>query len=103
MVASAKNEQQTVIDQCRSRLEEKNAASCRDTGFQGRIGVFEAVRVDETIRKIINTGGDEAVLAQHAFLHSPNLASAAREMVRTGETTPEEAIRISRSEDPANA
>lgn len=81
----------------------KGCASCRDTGFQGRIGVFEAVRVDETIRKIINTGGDEAVLAQHAFLHSPNLASAAREMVRTGETTPEEAIRISRSEDPANA
>jgi general secretion pathway protein E len=77
----------------------KGCSSCRDTGFQGRIGVFEAVRVDETIRKIINAGGDEAVLAQHAFIHSANLASAARKMVRSGETTPEEAIRISRSED----
>ncbi|MGL5839966.1 MAG: type II secretion system ATPase GspE [Sphingorhabdus sp.] len=77
--------------------------SCRDTGFQGRIGVFEAVRVDESIRKMINAGGDEAVLAQHAFMHSPNLASAARKLVRAGETTPEEAIRISRSEDVVDA
>jgi general secretion pathway protein E len=77
--------------------------SCKQTGYQGRIGVFEAVRVDETIRKIINAGGDEAVLAQHAFIHSPNLASAARKLVRSGETTPEEAIRISRSEEGGNA
>ncbi len=77
--------------------------SCNQTGYQGRIGVFEVIRVDETIRKIINAGGDEAVLAQHAFRHSPNLASAARKLVRAGETTPEEAIRISRSEEGGNA
>jgi general secretion pathway protein E len=81
----------------------KGCPSCRGTGFQGRIGVFEAVRVDESIRKIINAGGDEAEMAQHAFQHSPNRASAARELVKAGETTPEEAIRISRSEDPDNA
>jgi general secretion pathway protein E len=77
--------------------------SCKQTGFQGRIGVFEAVRVDETIRKLINAGGDEAVLAQHAFMRSANMASAARKLVRAGETTPEEAIRISRSEDGSDA
>ena len=77
--------------------------ACKQTGYQGRIGVFEAVRVDETIRKIINAGGDEAVLAQHAFMHSPNLASAARKLVRSGETSPEEAIRISRSESIVDA
>ena len=76
---------------------------CKQTGYQGRIGVFEAVRVDDTIRKIINAGGDEAVLAQHAFMHRPNLASAARKLVRSGETSPEEAIRISRSESTVDA
>ena len=62
------------------------------------IGVFEAVRVDETIRRLINDNGDEAIIARHAFLNAPNLGSAARELVRTGQTTAEEAIRISRRE-----
>lgn len=71
---------------------------CNHTGFQGRIGVFEAVRIDDTIRRLINDGGDEAIISRHAFLNAPNIGSAARELVRQGKTTPEEAIRISRSE-----
>ncbi len=45
--------------------------------------MFEAVRVDETIRRLINDNGDEAIIARHAFLNAPNLGSAARELVRT--------------------
>jgi len=78
-------------------------AECNNTGFQGRIGVFEAVRVDDTIRRLINDGGDEAILARHAFVNQPNLSAAARKLVRSGETTPEEAIRISRREDMVDA
>lgn len=74
---------------------------CNQTGYQGRIGVFEAVRIDDTIRKIINDGGDEARIASHAFLKNKSLASAARVMVRKGLTTAEEGIRISRREDSA--
>jgi general secretion pathway protein E len=81
----------------------QGCSACKQTGYQSRIGVFEAVRVDETIRKLINAGGDEAILAQHAFMRSPNIASSARQLVRAGETTPEEAIRISRSEDGVDA
>ena len=73
--------------------------SCNNTGYAGRIGVFEAVRIDETIRRLINDNGDEAIIARHAFLKQPNLSSAARKLVASGQTTPEEAIRISRRED----
>jgi general secretion pathway protein E len=69
---------------------------CQGSGFKGRIGVFEAIRVDETIRRLINDGGDEAIIARHAFLHAQNLGSAARQLVREGLTTPEEAVRVSR-------
>ncbi|MEN2785149.1 ATPase, T2SS/T4P/T4SS family [Sphingomonas qilianensis] len=69
---------------------------CSHSGFKGRIGVFEAIRIDETIRRLINDGGDESIIARHAFLHSPNLGSAARQLVRDGQTTPEEAVRVSR-------
>ena len=71
---------------------------CAGTGFKGRIGVFEAIRIDDTIRRLINDGGDEAVIARHAFINAPTLGSAARQMVRDGLTTPEEAVRVSRSD-----
>jgi general secretion pathway protein E len=69
---------------------------CDGTGYEGRIGVFEAIRVDDTIRRLINDGGDESLIARHAFLNAPNLGSAARALVRDGQTTAEEAIRVSR-------
>lgn len=71
---------------------------CNHSGYKGRIGVFEAVRVDDTLRRIINEGGDESLIARHAFLNAPNLSSSARALVLAGETSAEEAIRISRSE-----
>jgi len=54
------------------------------------------VRVDETIRRLINEGGDEQAIADHAFRRSSDLASAAQALVLAGQTTPEEAIRVSR-------
>jgi general secretion pathway protein E len=72
--------------------------ACSHTGYKGRIGVFEAVRIDDTLRRLINEGGDEAQIAEHAFQNTPSLATAARTLVRNGLTSPEEAIRVSRSE-----
>ena len=80
-------------------FEPVGCPACKGTGFLGRIGVFEAVRVDDTIRRLINSGGDESVLARHAFLKHPNLAGAARALVKAREITVEEAVRISRRED----
>ncbi|WP_293883353.1 GspE/PulE family protein [Sphingomonas sp.] len=70
---------------------------CSGSGFKGRIGVFEAIRIDDKIRRLINDGGDEVVIARHAFANAPSLATAARDLVLQGLTTPEEAVRISRS------
>jgi general secretion pathway protein E len=76
--------------------EPAGCEACHHTGFRGRIGVFEAVRVDETVRRLINEGGDEAAIAAHAFARSDTLATAARKLVEAGRTTPEEAVRVSR-------
>jgi general secretion pathway protein E len=69
---------------------------CNHTGFKGRIGVFEAVRVDDSIRRMINDGTEETAIAAHAFARTPNLSQAAQTLVRRGLTTAEEAIRVSR-------
>lgn len=68
-----------------------------DDGFSGRIAVFEAILADGPMRRLINDGGDGAIIARHAFINAPNLGSAARALVREGVTTPEEAVRVSRS------
>jgi general secretion pathway protein E len=72
--------------------------ACNHTGFKGRIGVFEAIRIDETMRRLINDSAAEGVIARHAFARADTLAAAARQMVRDGVTTPEEAVRVSRAE-----
>jgi general secretion pathway protein E len=82
--------------------EAKGCEACSGTGFKGRVGVFEAIRVDDTIRRLINEGCDEDAIAAYAFATSGTLAATARELVRAGITTAEEAVRISR-QDRADA
>ena len=74
---------------------------CGQTGFKGRIGLFEAVRIDSSVRRMINDGADEAAITAYVFRNSPNLAGAARALVAAGVTTAEEAIRVSRQDAEA--
>ncbi|WP_324750539.1 ATPase, T2SS/T4P/T4SS family [Sphingomonas sp. LY54] len=78
--------------------EPRGCADCTGGGYKGRIGVFEGLRVDETIRKLINGGADEADVAAHAYRGADRLADAVRNLVVDGTTSPEEAIRITRRE-----
>ncbi|HEY0132300.1 MAG TPA: type II secretion system protein GspE, partial [Allosphingosinicella sp.] len=78
--------------------EPRGCAQCGNSGFKGRTGVFEAVRIDDNVRRLINAGGDEVEISAHAFRNSPNLAAAARQLVREGVTSVGEAVRVSRRE-----
>ncbi|MDX3882960.1 MAG: type II secretion system ATPase GspE [Sphingomonas sp.] len=78
--------------------EAKGCDACSHTGYKGRIGVYEAVRIDDAIRGLINAGGDETAISAHAFRNAPTLTAAARALVLEGRTTAEEAVRITRRE-----
>ncbi|WP_407352259.1 type II secretion system ATPase GspE [Luteimonas sp. R10] len=71
---------------------------CNQTGFNGRIGVYEAVAVDDRLRALIAGGADEDALARAASLSGDWLADSARACVTAGATTPEEALRVVRQE-----
>jgi general secretion pathway protein E len=73
--------------------------ACQQSGYRGRIGLFEAVRIDDRMRAMIIADADEASLARHAFAATPTLAAAVGALVRQGDTSPEEAIRIARQAD----
>jgi general secretion pathway protein E len=71
---------------------------CNSSGYRGRVGVFEAIRVDDTVRQLMNDNADEVRITDHAFQNSPTLLSGARDAVLAGETSAEEAVRILRRE-----
>ncbi|MEE4350984.1 MAG: type II secretion system ATPase GspE [Pacificimonas sp.] len=76
----------------------KGCAECNQTGFQGRIGVFEMIRVDGGLRELMLSGADEGAIARHAFAGAPSMAASARRLVAEGRTTVEEAVRILRKD-----
>jgi general secretion pathway protein E len=79
--------------------EGRACAACGQSGYDGRIGVFETLRVDDAIRRMIHESADESAIAGHAFRDAPSLRDAARDLVLSGQTTPEEAARVARRED----
>jgi general secretion pathway protein E len=78
--------------------EPKGCPACAGSGYKGRVGLFEAVRVDEEIRRLVNAGAEETAIAAYAFQRQDTLAAAARRLVRAGTTSPEEALRVARRE-----
>ncbi|MBZ6379792.1 type II secretion system protein GspE [Pacificimonas flava] len=76
---------------------------CGNTGFRGRIGVFEMIRIDKDLRELMLSGADEGVIARHAFSSQPNMSASARRLVLEGRTTVEEAVRILRKDASVDA
>ena len=71
--------------------------TCAGTGYRGRLGVFEAIRITDEIRRIILSGGDEGAIIAQAFAGAPPLSGAARALVVAGVTTAAEAVRVMKS------
>lgn len=76
---------------------------CGGTGYQGRLGLFELVRADDALRRMISANATEAELAAHAFKSCEQLSEAARKAVVAGETTLEEALRVMRQDGAVHA
>ncbi len=73
-------------------------AACGQSGYVGRIGIYEAVRIDDTIRKLIGESAPEDDIVRVAFAGTLPLGKAARACVLDGTTTVEEAVRVSRQD-----
>ena len=75
---------------------------CNQTGYAGRIGIYEVITVDDEIRRLIGINADEDSIAAAAFAGGQRLAAAARACVAQGATTLEEALRVTRQDLQAN-
>ncbi len=72
---------------------------CNNTGFKGRIGVYEVMLLDAELKRMIHRGTSEmeirAYLAQAGWR---TLREKALDLVDRGESTLEEVLRVTRSE-----
>ncbi len=72
---------------------------CGHTGFEGRIGVYELMVVDETLRRLIHEDASEQEIAAQAFRRADTLATSGFRHVLAGLTSIEEVLRVVRQEE----
>ncbi|TAL42701.1 MAG: type II secretion system protein GspE [Methylovulum sp.] len=76
----------------------EGCGQCKHSGFKGRAGIFELVAIDTTLRNMINEHAGEYELEQHARHFSRSIRHSALKKVLAGETSIDEAIRITQQE-----
>jgi general secretion pathway protein E len=81
-------------------------AHCGNTGYVGRVGLYEVLKIDDRVRRLIAAEADEDAVVAAAFDKGGTLTDRARALVLDGVTSVEEAVRVARQEtatDPAEA
>ncbi len=74
---------------------ERGCQACEKSGFQGRVGVYEAARIDATLQGAIRAGAAESELIALARSHGfTSLIENGLAKARAGETTIMEALRV---------
>jgi type IV pilus assembly protein PilB len=72
---------------------------CGGTGYRGRTGVYEVLSVDSAMRQVlVKDPSESAIAAQARAAGMLTLRGAAVEKARRGETTFEEAVRVTHSD-----
>jgi general secretion pathway protein E len=72
----------------------KGCAKCRNTGYRGRVGIYEIISVDDTMRGLIHSGAGEQAMDAYARKSSASIRSEGRNKVLEGLTTSEEVMRV---------
>ena len=77
----------------------KGCMACGNSGYAGRLGVYELIVVDAALRDLIREEGSEDAIQDLALAEYGTLFRNAARYVRTGETSIEEVLRVCRREE----
>ncbi len=73
--------------------------SCHNTGFKGRVGIYEVMVLDAELKRLIEEGGSEIDIRTYlAQTRWQTLREKALEVVNRGDSTLEEVLRVTRAE-----
>jgi type II secretory ATPase GspE/PulE/Tfp pilus assembly ATPase PilB-like protein len=80
----------------------RGCKACHGTGFKGRVGIFEILKMTPRVRRAINEKGSEMEIRKAATGSGfVSLMEDARDKIRNGITTAEEVLRVIQLEDGA--
>ncbi|MAM25322.1 MAG: type II secretion system protein GspE [Rhodobacteraceae bacterium] len=75
-------------------------ANCHDSGYRGRLPLYEVIEVDSGLERMMHEGASEADLSAAARERGPGILADGIAKIRKGETTVQEVVRAVH-EDPA--
>ncbi len=73
--------------------------ACGNSGYNGRLGVYELITVDSALRDLIRADGSEDAIQNMALTQFDTLFRNAARYVQTGQTSVEEVLRVCRREE----
>ena len=89
---------ETSKDDCPSIRRGSGCERCGNTGYRGRVGLYELLRMSDSIRHHIASGADANVIREQAISEGmETLRQDAIEKLKAGLTTPEEVVRVTRA------
>src|SRR5439155_21983992 len=78
----------------------KGCDRCNNTGYKGRLGVFELVKVNDDLRDMISAGASTDQLRENCRKHGmQTLREAGLEAIHNGQTTIDEIVRETATDD----
>jgi type II secretory ATPase GspE/PulE/Tfp pilus assembly ATPase PilB-like protein len=71
---------------------------CNETGYSGRIGIFEFLSINDELKEAINNDSSEENISNIAFKHQNNLIQSGAELVIKGLTSVDELMRVTKEQ-----
>ena len=68
--------------------------SCNGLGYKGRLGIYEVLPNDDTVRKMIHDEKSDSDIADYSHVHRNSLFDDAIQKIMLGQTTVSEAMRV---------
>jgi general secretion pathway protein E len=88
---------QRLVRRICSACDGKGCGVCGHTGYQGRIGIFELLQVDDNMRALIHNRAAESEIRSAALAGGMQLMREDGErLVKAGITSLEEVVRVTR-------
>ena len=89
---------ETSKNDCPSIRRGSGCERCGNTGYRGRVGLYELLLMSDSIRHHIASGADANVIREQAISEGmETLRQDAMEKLKAGLTTPEEVVRVTRA------
>lgn len=76
----------------------RGCAECNFSGYRGRTGIYEVIKVDESIRRMIHAGKGEQEITEHVRKQALSIRQDGCRKVLEGKTSLEEVLRVTQKD-----